>query len=201
MPVGRSATAQRLAAARAQHRPLHPIPDARGIDRAARRRRRGGEFRQALSRPQTRRDRHHEGARRTGTRVAAIYFTQVMLLALIGATIGSPAARRSRTSSPPRSVRSFRCLRAGAVSGRARAGAHLRLLTAAAFAIWPLGARTTCRSRRCFATRWRRTGLPAQALHSGRDRWPPSRSPRSRSPPPMTARSPPSSSARRSPCS
>ena len=77
----------------------------------------------------------------TGSRVFAIYLSQVLVLAGIGAipglVIGAALAVRRRLE--PRR-RAAVAARAGAASGRSRAGAPLSgLLTAAAFALWPLG--------------------------------------------------------------
>ena len=101
---------QRLAAARAQRRALHAISHAGRADRAAGRRRRRRQCGEKPSRPQARRDRHDEGARRDRRRVFAIYLSQVLLLALIGGVIGARARRGAAV--PDRldaSARSFRC--------------------------------------------------------------------------------------------
>ena len=55
---------QCLAAARARRRALHPVSHHRRPDRAAGRRRRRRQCGEKPSRPQARRHRHHEGARR-----------------------------------------------------------------------------------------------------------------------------------------
>ena len=64
--LGDPLAGQRRSALRPQHRALHPVPDPRRADRAPRRRRRRGERRARLRRPQARLDRHAEEPRRAG---------------------------------------------------------------------------------------------------------------------------------------
>ena len=129
------------AAARAQHRALLAISHAGRPHRAAGRRRRGRQFRQALSRRQAIGDRHHEIARRHRDDGGRHLFRR------------SAAARRDRDRDRARArrraaVRRRRGVRAhvlplplapGPYPGQLGLALAYGVLTTATFALWPLG--------------------------------------------------------------
>jgi len=96
----------------------------------------------------------------TGRDVFTIYLTQVIMLAGIGSVIGLAAG----AALPFVIVGVFGKLlplpvNPGAASRRTRAVVYLRLLTALAFGLWPLGRCMTCRSRRCSARKSPANGI------------------------------------------
>ena len=133
---------QRHAGAGAQRRTLHPVPHAGRPDRAAGRRRRRRQCGEEPYRPQARRDRDAEGARRHRR-------PGVRDLSLAGAAAvgdwrprsGSCSARFCRSSIAGAVRRDHPAAdRAGAASApNWRWRSVYGLLTALAFALWPLG--------------------------------------------------------------
>ena len=146
---------QRLAAARAQRRALHPIPDAGRPHRAAGRRRRRRQRGEEPSRPQARRHRHPEGARRDRRR-------RVRDLSGADPARGARSLRSSAlalgAALPFCIVWAFGAIIPLPIAPALHPGALALsivygLLTALAFALWPLGARPRrVGRRRCSAT-------------------------------------------------
>ena len=139
--LGHPQPQQCLAAAAAQRRALHAIPHHCRPDRAAGRRRRRRQRGEEPSRPPARDHRHLKALGASGRRVFAIYLTQVLLLALIGGVHRRCAGRGVAVR---RVVdfrrRSFRCRSIPALHPAELALAMVYgLLTALAFALWPLG--------------------------------------------------------------
>ena len=173
-------------------------PHAGRPDRAAGRRRRRGERGEGPSRPQARHDRHAEIARRDRRpRVRDLSHRRCMLLAAIGTAIGLvigaalPFADRLGHSAPCMPLPIAPALHAGELALALLYG----LLTALAFALWPLGRAHDVPVSALFRDEVApRAPLAAHALR-GRDRA--RRSPRwrrSRSRSPTTSASPRSSS-------
>ncbi len=118
-----------------------PIPDAGRLDHAAGRRRRRGQRGRRASGAQARRDRHHEGARRhRRRRVRHLLHRDRAGRAVRRRDRRRVLARRCRTRSPGRSAPSFRCRSRRRCIRRVLALSIVYgLLTALAFALWPLG--------------------------------------------------------------
>ena len=139
--LGNPLARQRLAAARTQHRALHAIPDAGRTDRPAGRRRRRRQCGAQPSRPPPRHHRHHEVARR---------HRRAHIRDLSGAGDDdrrdrhADRARRSAPRCPSPSPGAFGAILPLPIDPALQPmelalAALFGLLTALAFAIWPLG--------------------------------------------------------------
>ena len=159
---------QCLAAARAQYRALHAIPDAGRADRACWSAASASPTRCAAistARRDTIATMKSLGA--TGGRVFAIYLVQVMVIAAIGTAIGLVRRRRAAVRrSPGPSARSCRCRSSPRLqSDAARARGHVRVADRARLrAAGRSAAPTTSRSRRCFARAVARHGACRASL-------------------------------------
>ena len=124
----------------------------------------------------------------TGNRIFAIYLLQILLLAAVGTAIGLAIG----LALPFLIVATFGATdpAAGCALGACqRTGAGERLWLGDRARVCACGrsaARTTCRSRRCFATALRRSGGGRACAIWARPRWSSRGSPRSRSSPPTT---------------
>ena len=132
---------QRLAAARTQRRALHPISHHRRPDRAAGRRRRRRQCGEKPSRTPARNHRHAEGARRDRPRASSPSISsRCMMLAAIGGVIGVALG----AVLPFAIVWTFGAIIPLPIEpalhpGELALALVYGLITALAFALWPLG--------------------------------------------------------------